>query len=204
VKKLKETDILRILEPWLKGTAIPDDFPFPTIFDVETDENIKLDLLTLSDKLSKVSHGVKIHDHANWYAPIMKISNSLFLFAILLSVLIFATVCATVVFITKKTLKVHQNIVKILQLIGANNLYIASQFKRYYFAIGCKSSLMAISLGILTIVGINFVSSSAFLSVGTLKYLLVSIAIPIVTTILLVITSQKTVLFFLSSDRWIS
>ncbi|GHT94928.1 hypothetical protein FACS1894122_12020 [Alphaproteobacteria bacterium] len=35
IRKLQESDILKIIEPWLSGTSIPDDFPFPTIFDVD-------------------------------------------------------------------------------------------------------------------------------------------------------------------------
>ncbi|MDR2780951.1 MAG: hypothetical protein LBB21_00615 [Holosporaceae bacterium] len=203
VKKLQETDILKILEPWLSGTAIPDDFPFPTIFDVETDKNAQIDLLLMTDKLSKVSQGVRIHDHSSWYAPVMKISNGLFGFAIILSILIFATVCATMIFITRKTLGVHLNTVKILQLIGADNSYIAQQFKQYYLTIGCKASLISIACSLITICGINFVSPVA-IGTATLKYVFMSVIIPVIATILVMITSQKTVLFFLKNDKWVS
>ncbi|MDR2068193.1 MAG: hypothetical protein LBP41_04370 [Holosporaceae bacterium] len=204
VRQLQEEDILKIIEPWLSGTAIPDDFPFPTIFDVETDRNARVDLLMLSDKLSKISQGVRIHDHANWYAPILKISNGLFSFAILLSILIFVTVCATIIFITKQTLTVHQNIVKILQLIGASNSYIASQFKRYYFAIGVRSSFISVLFGALTVLGMNFILSAELLHANTMKYLLITALIPVITTILVVITSKNTVLFFLNNDEWVN
>jgi cell division transport system permease protein len=203
VRKLGEADILKVLEPWLSGTAIPDDFPFPAIFDVETDRGVKTDLLSLRDSLSKISYGVKIHDHANWYAPIAKISDGLFGFAIILSVLIFATVCVTMVFITKKTLATHLNAVKILQLIGANNSYIASQFKRYYFAVGCKSSLISIVCSFLTIFGIIFISSAEPLSLTTLNYAAVAIIVPLIATMLVMITSKNTVLFFLKNDKWV-
>jgi cell division transport system permease protein len=204
VRKLQESDILKILEPWLSSTAIPDDFPFPTIFDVEAEKNANVDLLALSNKLSKISQGVKVHDHANWYAPIMKISNGLFYFAVLLSLLIVATVCITVIFITKKTLSVHQDVVKILQLIGSNNSYIAAQFKRYYFAVGIRASLMSIALGILTILGMNFVLSADLLSIGTLKYMLAAVLIPAISTALIMSTSQNTVLFFLNNENWLN
>jgi cell division transport system permease protein len=200
VRKLRETDILKILEPWLSGTAIPDNFPFPTIFDVETDGDAKTDLLLMTDKLSKVSSGVRIHDHANWYAPIMRISDGLFGFAVILCILIFATVCATVIFITRKTLGVHLNTVKILQLIGANNAYIASQFKQYYLVVGCKSSLISFVCSLLTVVWINFVSSNT-VCMSILKYIIMSIAIPIVVTLLIMVTSRETVLFFLKNDK---
>ncbi|MDR2766348.1 MAG: hypothetical protein LBB63_02695 [Holosporaceae bacterium] len=204
VRKLQETDILKILEPWLSSTAIPDDFPFPVIFDVETEKNSNVDLLAMSDRLVKISPGVRVHDHANWYAPIAKISNGLFYFAFLLSLLIVATVCITVIFITKKTLSVHQDVVKILQLIGSNNSYIASQFKRYYFAIGVRASLMSIILGILTILGMSFVSSTDLLSMNTMSHLLVATLIPALATVLIMITSQSTVLFFLNNENWVS
>lgn len=202
VKILHETEILKILEPWLNSTSIPDDFPFPTIFDVEAEKNERIDLLLLTEKLSTISQGVKIHDHANWYAPIVKISNGLFFFAILLSVLIFVTVCSTVIFITKKTLNAHENIVKILQLIGANNEYIAAQFKRYYFSISCKASLLSILFSIFTVSGIIFVSSSG-IDITVLKYILIFLLIPVITIILVMITSKNSVMFFLNNDKWI-
>ncbi|MDR2107352.1 MAG: hypothetical protein LBO73_02440 [Holosporaceae bacterium] len=202
-RKLHESDMLKILEPWLCGTTIPDNFPFPVIFDVEADRDVKIDLLLLSDRLSKISPKVRIHDHANWYAPIVKISNGLFGFAVILSVLIFATVCATVIFITRKTLGVHLGTVKILRLIGANNLYIASQFKRYYFSVGCRASVISLLCSLATIFGIIFVSSSEIWSLSSIKYVLAAILIPLITTMLVMTTSKSTVLFFLKDDNLI-
>ncbi|MDR3155635.1 MAG: hypothetical protein LBT90_00840 [Holosporaceae bacterium] len=204
VKHLKESDILKVLEPWLSGTSIPDDFPFPAIFDVEVDESVRLDLLQLSEKLAKISHSVKIHDHAKWYAPIMKISNGLFTFAILLSILIFATVCATIVFITRKTLGMHENVVRILQLIGANNGYIAAQFKQHYLQICYKSSLLSFMFSLLTIMATTYVTSSVIFNVNSIGYLLISLAVTVISVGLIIITAQKSVLFFLNNDRWVA
>ncbi|MDR2724331.1 MAG: hypothetical protein LBB25_03990 [Holosporaceae bacterium] len=202
VKKLQETDILEILEPWLSSTAIPDDFPFPSIFDVETEKNTKVDIPVLLEKLSKVSKSVKIHDHANWYATLVKISNGLFSFAIVLSLLIFITVCATMIFITKKALSIHRNTVKILQLVGANNFYIASQFRWYYFIVGCKSSLISVLGSIITIVGIFFIYADRILHPDIFRYALSVIIVPLTATMLIIITSKKAVLFFLKNDKW--
>ncbi len=203
VKKLQETEILKILEPWLNSTSIPDDFPFPTIFDVESDRETKIDLLLLTEKLSKVSPGVKIHDHANWYAPIVKVSDGLFFFAILLSVLIFCTVCATVIFITKHTLKSHEDVVRILQLIGANNSYIASQFKQYYFSIGLKASLLSIILSLLTIIRVFFIYPGVSIN-SMIQYAVILLIIPVIATIILMITSRHSVMYFLNEDKWVN
>ncbi|MDR0677737.1 MAG: hypothetical protein LBF57_03655 [Holosporaceae bacterium] len=201
-RRLREADILKVIEPWLNGTAIPDDFPFPVIFDAEAQRDVSIDLLSLSEKLSKISRGVRIHNHATWYGAIEKISNGLFSFAIILSILIFVTVCSTIIFITGKMLNVHHNIVKILQLIGANSTYIASQFRKYYFFMGCKSSLISIGCSLLTMVGIISISNPDVWSV--VKYILITIVVPLVTTALIMATSKNTVLFFLKSDRWIN
>lgn len=204
IKQLKETEILKILDPWLSGTSIPDDFPFPTIFDVETDDKVIPDLLSLSDKLGKISQGAKIHDHSHWYSPVLKVSVGLFAFSALLSVLIFLTVCATIMFITKQTLKVHESIVGILQLIGAHNKYIATQFRKYYFMIGCIASVIAFVLGVITIVCINYASSSQAFGMHLVKYIAIAATVPVVTIILMMITAQKSVMFFLHKDKWIN
>lgn len=203
VKKLQEAEILKILEPWLSSTSIPDDFPFPTIFDVESNKDVKIDLLLLTEKLSRISSGVKIHDHSNWYAPIVKVSDSLFFFAILLSVLIGCTVCVTVIFITKHTLKSHEDIVRILQLIGANNSYIASQFKRYYFSIGLKASLLSIILSLFTVAKLFYISSSLSPNV-LIEYGSILVSVPFVAIIIVMITSHNSVMYFLSKDKWVN
>lgn len=204
VQKLKDADILKILEPWLAGTAIPDDFPFPIIFDVETVSSTSADLLLLSDQLSKVFQGVKIHNHANWYTPIMKISNMLFVFAILLTALVCVTVCATVIFITRKTLNSYKDVVKMLQLIGATDDYIAVQFRKYYFLLSCKSSIMSIILCGITIFSINYVVFAQLLTKTSLLYLSIAAIVPVFIIILIMITSKRTVLFFLKNDNWLS
>lgn len=203
VNKLEESDMLKILEPWLSCTSVPDDFPFPTIFDVESDTGTKVDLLLLTEKLSKISQGVKIHNHSNWYVPIIKVSDTLFFFSILLSFLILCTVCATVVFITKYTLKSHEDIVKILQLIGASNFYIASQFKQYYFSVGLKASAISVGLSFLALLRIFFVYPGVSW-ITMLEYFIVSLLVPTAAIATLIFTSKNSVIFFLEEDKWIS
>jgi cell division transport system permease protein len=134
----------------------------------------------------------------------MKISNGLFAFAILLSILIFATVCATIIFITKKTLGIHENVVRILQLIGANNNYIATQFRQYYFQICCRSSVLSFVLSLLTIIATTRITSSTLFNINSLGYLLISLVVPIIAVGLVMATSQKAVLFFLNNDKWVA
>lgn len=203
VRKLKDSDILKIIEPWLVGTAIPDDFPFPVLFDVEIDRNVHVDLLDLTSKLSKVSQGVRIHNHANWYASIDKIGKGLFGFSILLSILILVTVCSTIIFIIKKTLSNYRDVVKILQLIGAQDKYIASQFKRYYFSISLKGSLISVVLSMLTILGITYIAGANWISLENIKFLGISLFIPIIVMIVIMFTSQNTVLYFLRNEDWL-
>lgn len=203
VKRIKEADILRILEPWIDNTAIPDDFPFPSLFDVEMDKSANIDLLDLTSKLSRISQGARIHNHANWYGSIEKISRSLFGFAMMISLLILLTVGMTIIYITKKTLSNHREIVKILQLIGASNKYIADQIKKYYFTIGLQGSGIAILLSLLTITGMSYLTSSQLLSSASVKYLVIGMIVPAIIDAIIMVTSQKTVLYFLKKEAWI-
>ncbi len=203
VRQLKDADILKILEPWLDSTAIPDDFPFPTLFDVEISKNANVDLLELTSRLSKISKGVRIHNHANWYASIEKISKGLFGFSVLLSILILLTVCSTIIYIVKKALSAHKDVVRILQLIGARDKYIASQFRRYYFSVSLKSSLISFVLCVLTILEITYLISAPWISWNNIKYLGISFCVPIVIVMIVMITSQNTVLYFLRKEDWL-
>jgi len=203
VRRLKDADILKILGPWLDNTAVPDDFPFPVLFDVELDRKVKVDLLDLTSKLSKVSQGVRIHNHANWYAPIEKISKGLFGFSVLLSVLILITVCSTVIYIVKKTLINHKDVVKILQLIGARDKYIATQFKKYYFSVSLKGTWISLILSMMTIFGITRLIEAPWINLDNIRYLGISFCVPILVIMVVMITSQSTVLYFLKNEDWL-
>lgn len=203
VRKLKDSDILKILEPWLDSTAIPDDFPFPILFDVELDRKANVDLLDLTSKLTKISQGVRIHNHANWYVSIAKISKGLFGFSVLLSALILLTVCATIIFIINKTLGNHRDVVKILQLIGARDKYIASQFKRYYFSVSLNGTLISLGLSVLTIFGITYLIGAGWITWDNIRYLGISLIVPIIVIMVVMITSHNTVLYFLRNEDWL-
>ncbi len=203
VRKLKDSDILKILEPWLDSTAIPDDFPFPVLFDVEVDRKTNVDLLDLTSKLTKIYQGVRIHNHANWYVSISKISKGLFGFSVLLSALILLTVCSTIIYIVKKALSSHKDVVKILQMIGARDKYIASQFKRYYLSVSLKGSLVSFILSLMTILGITYLVGANWINLDNVRYLGISLFVPIIVIVLVMITSQSTVLYFLRNEDWL-
>lgn len=203
IRQLKDSDILKILEPWLDSTAIPDDFPFPVLFDVEIDKDANVDLLELTSRLSKISKGVRIHNHANWYVSIEKISKGLFGFSVLLSILILLTVCSTIIYIVKKALSAHKDVVKILQLIGARDKYIAAQFRKYYFFISLKGSVISFVLSILTILGITYLMGVPWINLNNIKYLGISFCVPIIIIMIVMITSQNTVLYFLRKEDWL-
>lgn len=202
VKKLDEQNILDVVKPWLKDTPIPDDFPLPTLFDVEAQKNANVNLLDLSKKLERISPNVQVYEHSDFYKPILQISKSLFSFAILLSLLIFSTVCVTVVFITKKTLNVHEGIVNILQLIGANNQYIASQFRRYYLILGCKGGVLSLIFSTLTLIAFYYLCNLAGSNFHFCYYLLIALFVAIISVFLIMITANRTVLYFLKKDDW--
>lgn len=202
-KKLKEADMLKILEPWLSSTAIPDDFPFPTLFSVETDRLVDVDLLALTSKLSKISQGVRIHNHASWYTPISKISQGLFGFSALLLFFILVTVIATIILITKKTLVGHKNSVKVLQIIGAQSNYIAKQFNKYYFSLSLKGALISIVMSCGTIWAVNYLMNTNWMSLENIKYVIISVLVPFFSMIVVMLTSKSTVMYFLKTEDWI-
>lgn len=203
IRKIKEADILKILEPYLSGTAVPDDFPFPTLFDVNMEKDSSVNLLDLTAKLSKISQNVRIHEHSRWYEPIAQLSLGLFGFSMLLAILILMTVCATIIFITRKTLREHHEVVKILQLIGAKDKYISSQFRRYYFSLSIKGTLLSILLSISTIFGITYLINGDLLSLTNIKYMIASVITPIIVICITMLTSQITVVRLLKSEDWI-
>ena len=129
--------------------------------------------------------------------------KGLFGFSVLLSALILLTVCSTIIYIVKKALSSHKDVVKILQMIGARDKYIASQFKRYYLSVSLKGSLVSFILSLMTILGITYLVGANWINLDNVRYLGISLFVPIIVIVLVMITSQSTVLYFFTCDLFI-
>jgi len=192
-------EVAAMLEPWLGAGAKMSDLPLPRVIDVRMEEGARLDLTALSRKLNETVPGASIEDHEQWRSTLIVLFRSMEVVAFIVIVLIGTVAFSAIVFTIRSVLAVHQEIVEVLHLIGAQNAYIAEQFQKHAFRVALKGSLGGTGFAFLTILGILFLTrdlEASLLPTSALAYWhwLVLALLPIAESYGAMITARITIL----------
>lgn len=151
--------VAQMLEPWLGRGASTADLPLPRVIDVRLQpDRARPDLRALAERLDAAAPGASIESHDQWRATLLTLFHSIELVAVVIIGLIATVAMAAIVFTTRSVLAVHQEIVEVLHLIGAQDAYIAGQFQRHALRMALKGSIGGTAFAMATIFGIGFLA----------------------------------------------
>lgn len=187
-----------LLEPWI-GSALVAELPLPRIIDVRTLPGARLDLIGLRAELASIAPEATVDDHGAWVADLVSLARSgrTLAFGVMLMVLFIAVLA--VVFATRSGLAVHREVIDLLHLFGARDLYIARQFARHAFWLTLRGSLLGTVLALVTLGLVSLalegvdVGLLPRLSLSPADFLLVAL-LPAVTGVVAVLTGRVTVM----------
>lgn len=141
-----------LLEPWLGAGAELKALPLPTLIDVRLRPGARLDIVPLEVALDAAVPGTRIDDHGIWVARMLRFTRALQVFgAAIVAVFALITVM-TVIFATRAGHSAHREEIGILQLIGAQDSYIARQFVAHSRNLAFKGGVVGCALAVATLV----------------------------------------------------
>jgi cell division transport system permease protein len=144
---LDETEVKRLLQPWLGDQADQLGVTLPDLVAVSLQPDIRPNLSELAERLQKVSPGAAIDDHAQFNAGALNFLRTIEVLALSLLGLVLVATAGVVAFTARAGLSIHRRIVEIVHLVGAHDSYVARQFQaqafRYGFMGACLGSLLA-------------------------------------------------------------
>ncbi|MGB0681653.1 MAG: cell division protein FtsX [Magnetovibrionaceae bacterium] len=211
---MPRSEALDLLEPWLgsrpdnaeetkAGAGSTGDFvdslPLPVLIDVQLKPDADLDLDRLQRALSDVVADAQLDDHRVWLDRLLDFIATSELLALAILCLIGLAMAATVIFTTRTGLTVHEEAIQVLHLIGAQDVYIASQFARHAMQMALLGSILGLSLALPTLLGLQFlvgrleVGLMPEVSFGLLEWILIP-APAVLATLLARLTARVTVL----------
>ncbi|EGF92534.1 cell division protein [Asticcacaulis biprosthecium C19] len=142
-----------LIKPWL-GDAILDDLPIPNLVSVRLDDKTPATTKALTDAL--ISHDIdaSIDDHSVWMKDVEQSALTIRLISIGIFFIIFSATAAVVGFATRAGLTARANIVEVLSLCGATDLFIAQRFQYRFARMAFESGLLgaAIAAGVMAII----------------------------------------------------
>jgi cell division transport system permease protein len=120
-----------LLEPWF-GPDLPlEALPVPQLIEIVTDD-ATYDAEGLRARLSAQVPGAVLDDHTAWRAPLLEAASRVRLISWSVILVIGATVAAMITLAAQASLAANVQVIRVLRLVGARDVYIARAFVRRY------------------------------------------------------------------------
>jgi len=137
-----------LLEPWF-GPDLPlDALPVPQLVEVIADAD-GYDPEGLRARLTAQVPGAVLDDHTAWREPLVAAASRVRLIGWVVILMIGATVAAMITLAAQASLATNQQVIRVLRLVGAKDVYIARAFVRRYTLRAAIGALAGVILGVI-------------------------------------------------------
>ncbi|CAM3385704.1 cell division protein FtsX [Paracoccus nototheniae] len=128
---LPQDELADLLEPWFGPDMPVDALPVPALIDLPvTGDDFDAEGLRL--RLEAEAPGAVLDDHTEWRRPLVSAANRLRMLGIVSLLLIGAASAAMITLAAKAALAANGQVIRVLRLIGARDLTIATAFVRRF------------------------------------------------------------------------
>lgn len=150
----------RLLQPWLGNTVSLSELKLPRLIDLRVASGAPLDLTTLRAQLSAAVPGAVLDDHQLWLDRLYNLALSVEATGLAILVMVGGAAVLTVIFTTRAGLAVHHDVIELLHLMGARDLYIARQFEHESLRMGLSGGIGGLALAVVTLWGLGHAAAA--------------------------------------------
>lgn len=151
-RAIETGEMQRLLAPWLGPDLPVDSLPLPQLVEL-AESGAGFDAEGLRLRLSAEAPGAVLDDHTRWRRPLIQAANRIRALGILALALIGGTTAAIVTLAARAALATNRQVIRVLQLVGARDTYIARAFVRRFTRrtlfgalVGTLSGMVAVAL----------------------------------------------------------
>jgi cell division transport system permease protein len=204
----------KLLEPWLGPVRILDELPIPRLIRVTVDPGAPPDFEQLNETLTREVKGASLDTHRRWQAELTRMAGVLKNLSYVVLVLIAVSAIAIVIFASRTVVDANREVVDVLHLVGARDGFISRQVQKRFLKTGLFAGCTGMLAGLLTFLGLSLGdgnSGSAGIAAASRSLLFapvdvswrsyaVLLAVPIVATLISVLTARMTLSRILRSQ----
>ena len=159
VRVISNEQIKHIMSPWLGENANIETLPIPKLLDVKLKNGKTFDYQKASTELKEVAPYASIDNHGIWLQKLMKSASALKVLSLFVLVVVLLALSFSLFYAVQTSLKVHQNIIEILHIMGATDNYVAKQYAKRGLWTGFVASIIGTALGFGVLIMISHLSS---------------------------------------------
>jgi cell division transport system permease protein len=195
-----DDELQDLIEPWLGERRDGEDLPLPRLIDVTLDPIGQPDLRALEQRLREVVPDATIgiqevsEDRAQRQAAFFRIVG------IAIGILLLLCSLAIVTVITSLSLAMHNDTVKLLRYMGAQDGYLARQFERFALQSGLRGGIIGFFLAMLTVLAVLYsmqnleITNTVRLGLRPVDWVFLA-CVPVVAALLCTLTARLTALW---------
>ena len=200
----------RLLEPWLGRAGLSLDLPVPVLLAVTLDRKHPAELKRLRAGLKEAGfRRVTLDGHGRWVRELADLARTAFWLGLGVLVLLVVSLVVLVVHAARAALQANREVIEVLQLIGANDRFIARQVEFHFLRNAFLAAVAGAALAWLSLLALALLAPSAelgdhirrllfFAGEQTLTLYLLWAAIMVVSTLLSVTTARISTVRILS------
>ena len=155
VRPVADSEVERLLQPWLGTGGLESDIPVPALIDVDLTPEAHRNLDGLRQAIIAVAPAARVDDNGQWLAPLASLIGALKWLAAGLVLLMVGATAATVVLAARAALDTHRGTIEILHLMGATDIQVARLFQRRIALDALFGGLVGFILAALILIGIG-------------------------------------------------
>lgn len=130
-RALTDEEQRRLLEPWFGPDLPVDALPIPRLIEI-TEGSGGYDAEGLRLRLTAEAPGAILDDHTRWRRPLAVAAERLRLLGLVSVLLILGAMAAMITLAANAALAANAQVIRVLRLIGARDVYIARAFVRRF------------------------------------------------------------------------
>jgi cell division transport system permease protein len=151
---------LKLVEPWIGKSEVLRSFAIPRIIAVEIDRDNPPEIPTLKKVLEAKFPGAHLDDHGLWRGEIHRLTRFLELAGIGMLALMAAATGAVIIAAATSALASNREIVSVLNLVGAEEKFIANQFEMHFLWVGIKAGVAGAGMAGLSFLALPRITES--------------------------------------------
>ena len=138
----------------------------PQLIEVTLTPGQPVELAGLGRALADGVPGAQLDDHQRWNQELASFAASSEAVGWAVLALIAVATLAIVIYATQAGLQAHREIVEVVHMIGARDVFIATEFQRHFLWLGLRGGLIGLTLAAITLLGSSFFWDSREAPVG--------------------------------------
>ena len=149
---------LKLVEPWIGKSDVLKNFAIPRLIAIEIDRDNPPEIATLKKVMEAKYPGTVLDDHGLWRAEIHRLTRFLELAGIGMLALMAAATGAVIIAAATSALASNKEIVSVLNLVGAEEKFIAKQFERHFLKVGVKAGFVGAGMAALVFLAMPYIT----------------------------------------------